>query len=306
MSKQKINKDNKLDLPSHFKREQQGEAFYIGWMNNAPDSFASFIKKYVLFLLPVVLLLVVLLALSQKKFGTGNFEFGTLTEVKGIYFNKPVPNLKVVNGKDIWGNTNYVTVPLIGFGKHGADGTISDIEKEKNISLDEKEVTLKGTLLYNDGKLLMQVDANDQPLVNVNAATVSEDIFPKQKDLGMIDLKGEIVDPKCFFGVMKPGEGKPHKDCAIRCILGGIPPVLKVTGDDGKQNYYLIVGANGEKMNEAVRDFVATPVELHAKAVQYDDWIVLYVNSEKGIEHYSYIKDHYGSVYASCSSSCLK
>ena len=47
----------------------------------------------------------------------------------------------------------------------------------------------------------------------------------------MMDVKGEIVDPKCFFGVMKPGEGKPHKDCAIRCILGGIPPVLKVTDE---------------------------------------------------------------------------
>jgi hypothetical protein len=92
-------------------------------------------------------------------------------------------------------------------------------------------------------------------------------------------VKGEIVDPKCFFGVMKPGEGKPHKDCAIRCILGGMPPVLKVMDNEGKQNYYLIVGPHGEKMNEAVRNYVAIPVTIHANAVQYDDWTVLYVQN---------------------------
>src|SRR5215467_1451693 len=102
----------------------KNDEFYIGWMGNAPGSFASTIKKYLLVLLPIIIVLGALIALSQKKFGTGNFEFGMLTEVKGIYSNTPVPNLKVVNGKDIWGNPNYVTVPLIGYGKFGADGII--------------------------------------------------------------------------------------------------------------------------------------------------------------------------------------
>src|SRR5215831_12148348 len=283
----------------------KNDEFYIGWMGNAPPSFASTIKKYLIVLLPIVIVLGVLLALSQKKFDTGNFEFGTLTEVKGIYSNTPVPNLKVINGKDIWGNDNYITVPLIGYGKFGADGIVADLEKEKQTSLQGKEVTLKGTLLYNDGKLLMQIDENDKPLLNV-AENKNTGAVPKTKDIGTLDVKGEIVDPKCFFGVMKPGEGKPHKDCAVRCILGGMPPVLKVEDESGKENYYLIVGANGEKMNEAVKDFVASPVELHAKAVQYDDWIVLYVNAENGLEHYSYIAEHYGNIYASCTSGCLK
>jgi hypothetical protein len=310
-TQRKLNVSNKVWITKN-NIIMKNDEFYIGWMGKAPDSFASWIKKYLLVLLPIVIVLGVLLALSQKKFGTGNFEFGTLTEVKGIYSNTPVPNLKVIDGKparrsggDIWGNENYITVPLIGYGKHGADGIIPDLEKEKNTTLQGKEVTLKGTLLYNDGKLLMQIDANDKPLLNV-AANTNEGVAPKPKELGTMNVKGEIVDPKCFFGVMKPGEGKPHKDCAIRCILGGMPPVLKTTDNEGKQNYYLIVGANGEKMNEAVKDFVATPVELHAKAVQYDDWIVLYVNANNGIEHYSYINEHYGNMYASCSAGCLK
>jgi hypothetical protein len=278
------------------------DEFYIGWMQHAPKSFASWIKKYLFVLLPLLIVLGVLLALSQKQFGSGNFEFGTLTKVKGVYFNEPVPNIKVVNGKDIWGNENYVTVPLIGFGKHGADGLIAEMEQEKNISFEGKEITLKGTLLYNDGKLLMQIDGNDKPFVTISDKK-SDEIFPTPKEIGSIDVKGEIVDPKCFFGVMKPGEGKPHKDCAIRCILGGIPPVLKVTDVEGKQKYYLVVGEHGEKMNEAVQDYVASQVNVHAKAVEYGDWIVLYVQ-QNGLQHYSYIKEHAGIAYASCLPTC--
>jgi hypothetical protein len=290
----------------HKKNYKMGnDEFYIGWMHDAPKSFASWIRKYLYVLLPIIIALGVLLALSQKKFGTGNFEFGTLTEVKGIYFSKPVPVVKVVDGKDIWGAENYITIPLIGFGKHGADGVIADIEKQKNISLEAEEVTFKGTLLYNDGKVLMQIDANDKPLVNVADAKINTVDLQKAKQLGTIDIKGEIVDPKCFFGVMKPGEGKPHKDCAVRCILGGIPPVLKVANENGDQNYYLIVGANGEKMNEAVQDYVASPVIIHANAVEYGDWIVLYVQ-QNGLQHYSYIQEHLGNNIASCTASYLR
>jgi hypothetical protein len=268
-------------------------------MNNAPKSFTATVKKYLLVLFPIVIVLGVLIALSQKKFGSGTFEFGTLTEVTGVYSDVPVPNLKVVNGKDVWGNEDILRIPLIGYGKFGAGGIITGVEKQKNTSLEGKEVTLKGTLLYNDGKLLMQLDANDSPLLNV-AENKNVDGSLRTKELGTVDVKGEIVDPKCFFGVMKPGEGKPHKDCAIRCILGGMPPVLKVEADDGRENYYLILGTNGEKLNEAVRDFVASPVELHAKAVQYDDWIVLYVDPGTGLKHYSYIEEHYRASLASC------
>lgn len=278
----------------------RNDEFYIGWMQQAPKSFAVWIKKYLFILLPIIIVLGVLLALSQKQFGTGNFEFGTLTEVKGIYFKEPVPNIKVVNGKDIWGNEIYVTVPLIGFGKHGPDGLIADMEKEKNISFEGKEITLKGTLLYNDGKLLMQIDANDKPLIAVSENKMNT-TFDAPKEIGMLDVKGEIVDPKCFFGVMKPGEGKPHKDCAIRCILGGISPVFKVTNEEGKQNYYLVVGEHGEKMNEAVQDYVASQVSIHAKAVEYGDWIVLYVQ-QNGLQHYSYIRDHYNNSIVACTT----
>ncbi len=283
----------------------ESQDFYIGWMPKAPASFAMHTKRILLALFAMVVIAGILLGISQKKFTTGNFEFGVLTEVKGVYFSQPVACVKVVNGKDILGNLSYVTIPLLGFGKKGAEGIVAGIEKEKNISINRREITLKGTLLYNDGKLLMQVDSNDKPVTHIGDIA-GEDLLPVQKDLGDMLLHGEIVDPKCYFGVMKPGQGKPHKDCAIRCILGGIPPVLRVSNDAGASNYYIVVGPNGEKMNEAVKDFVAEPVTLHARVAKYDDWIVLYVQPNNGIQRYSYLQDKFGSTVQYCANDCIK
>ena len=280
--------------------------FYIGWMPKAPDSFSKFIRKYLIVLILFIAAISTALALSQKKFGTGTFEFGKLTEIKGIYFNEPVPVIKVINGKDIWGNVSYITIPLVGYGKHGVDGIISDIEKEKSVSLDKKEVTLKGTLLYNDGKTILQIDKNDNPVASIGQDVLPE-LLPQLIDLGVQKIKGEIVDPKCYFGVMKPGEGKPHRDCAIRCILGGMPPVFHIQNARGQNNYYLIVGHHGEKMNEAVQDYVAEPTEIEARLVKYDDWIVMYVQNKEPIHRISYLGLTRDDVQIiSCSGSCLR
>ncbi|MBL0182539.1 MAG: hypothetical protein IPP96_09655 [Chitinophagaceae bacterium] len=179
------------------------------------------------------------------------------------------------------------------------------LEKEKNTSFNNKELTMKGTLLYSDGKTLLQVSKEENPVISIgkDADVLS---LPKQTDLGIQKIKGEIIDPKCYFGVMKPGEGKVHRDCAIRCILGGIPPVLKVMNEKGEMNYYLVVGANGERMNEAVRDFVAEPVEIEARAVQQDDWVILYVK-DKNIKRVSSISLYRSEdQIASCVGGCIK
>ena len=268
--------------------------FYIGWMAKVPKSFAKHIKRVLLILFPVALIIAYLLSTSQKKFSTTIFEYGKLTEVKGIYYNNPVPMLKVFDKNNL-----SITIPLVGYGKHGAETAIMELEKEKGVSLNGKEVTLKGTLIYGDGKTLLQVDKNDNPIVNIGAEST---VQLQQKDLGIQTISGEIVDPKCYFGVMKPGEGKVHRDCAIRCILGGIPPVLHVQNEKGESNYYLIVGPNGEKINEVVQDIVAEPVSIEARVVQQDDWIILYTSKEN-IKRISYtqLKDPTVKVIA-CTS----
>ena len=76
--------------------------------------------------------------------------------------------------------------------------------------------------------------------------------------------------------------------------------------EKGEKNYYLIVGPNGEKMNTAVQDYVAEPVEIEAKVVQQDDWVILYVKNKK-IKRVSAISLYKPDVQiASCVSSCMK
>ena len=284
---------------------EESRPFYIGWLGAAPRALVQFIKKYLLLIFSLAIVLGVLLAVSQKKFGTGNFEFGILTDVKGIYFDKPVPCLKVLNGKDIWGNLSYMTIPLVGYGKHGAEGAIRELEKEKNTTLNQKELTLRGTLLYNDGVTILQVDKNDNQNLVISQETVSDIWLPHVKDLGIAKIRGEIIDPKCYFGVMKPGEGKPHRDCAIRCILGGITPMLAVKNDQGAANYYLLASSEGENINTAVQDYVAEPVEMEAHLMQYDDWVVAFVRVKDHIKRYSYLQERFGNTLQSCAKNCI-
>ena len=255
--------------------------FYIGWISKSPASIAKQLKKVVLILFLAAFLVAYLISTLQKKFSTSNFEFGKLTEVSGIYNNKPVPVLKVYDKNNL-----AITLLLVGYGKHGAETAIKEMEKEKGVSFNGKEITLKGTLFYGDGKTFLQVDKNDKPIVNIGAVS---SVQPVQKELGTQTIRGEIVDPKCYFGAMKPGEGKVHRDCAIRCILGGIPPILHVQNIKGESNYYLIVGTDGETMNEAVQSFVAEPLIIEARVVQQDDWIILYTSKEK-IKRISYAR----------------
>lgn len=256
-------------------RKAGSDEFYIGWMPNAPGSFAMHVRWVIAALFFLVIGSGIFLSLLQIKFSTAVFEFGQLTEIKGIYSRFPVPSLKVETHQDAFGNSTYITMPLVGYGKSGAEGLIGKLEMDNHISLDKKQVTFKGTLLYSDGKTLLQIDGNDQPLISVAEANDTS-LASSVTELGTKQLTGEILDPKCYFGVMKPGHGKPHRDCAIRCIAGGMSPVFKTSNERGEINYYLILDENGNKMNDNLKDYVAEPISLTARVVQYNDWIILY------------------------------
>jgi hypothetical protein len=279
------------------------EDFYIGWQHAAPAGFVKHIKKVLIALLLMILSLAVVLGLNQKKFDTGNFEFGKITEVKGIYSNNPIPLLKIPGEKDLSGNYSTITIPLIGFGKFGAQTVMENLEKKAGISLLDKEIVLKGTLLYNDGKLLMQVEEKDNYNLKLNNKSIPERRHI-QEDSVSTELKGEIVDPKCFFGVMKPGEGKVHKDCAIRCILGGIPPVLRVRDQYGNSSYYIIAGKDGKPINKQLKSFIGEPVSVAARVVIQDDWKIL-LTEPANIRYISRRELVYsGSQTISCTDYC--
>ena len=86
------------------------------------------------------------------------------------------------------------------------------------------------------------------------------------RDLGTVTLTGEIVDSKCYLGVMNPGQGKVHRDCAARCLSGGIPPIF-VTADGREQ--FLLVGPDGRALGrDALREFIAEPIQIQGELLE--------------------------------------
>ena len=176
--------------------------------------------KWPLFL--TLAILVFLLVWLQKPFNDYKFEFGSLTEVTGVYYNRPVPILVADPGSlpsDI-----SSSILLVGYGKFGAEGIMREISTQRG-SLNGKKITLAGTLIHGDGKTVMELTEKEGALRKVAGEPL--DNLAKLRGRSPVSLSGEVIDPKCYFGVMKPGTGKIHKSCAIRCISGGIPPVFR-------------------------------------------------------------------------------
>jgi hypothetical protein len=248
------------------------DEFYVGYLPKAPTQISTAAKRVILVLSVAMIGLATITALEQKQFSTAKFEYGLITPVDGYLFTKPVPHLLVPLGKDMSDQEVYQTVLLVGFGKAGAENFIfsrrSPGKKEEGA-----KVRLTGSLIYGDGKTLLQVDEASN-LEYLEGKPAEASIRHEQEK---ISVSGEIVDPKCFFGVMKPGEGKTHRSCAIRCIAGGIPPVFK-TDSSG---YFLLVNENNEAVSSEIVNIVGDNISLTGVAVHWNDWTILQVSSEK-------------------------
>ena len=76
---------------------------------------------------------------------------------------------------------------------------------------------------------------------------------------------------------MNPGEGKPHRSCAIRCISGGIMPMVTYV-ENNEKKYAVILGEQGEKINNQLLSFVAEPIEMKGVLFNYENWNYIYIN----------------------------
>jgi hypothetical protein len=78
--------------------------------------------------------------------------------------------------------------------------------------------------------------------------------------------------------VMNPGSGKVHRDCAARCISGGIPPIFVTL--DGEQ--FLLVGPDGSAIApDALREFIAEPITIKGEALRRGEARMLRVDAAK-------------------------
>lgn len=204
--------------------------FYIGWKDDLPGSSKAKIKIFLLAVFSLMVMVAVFYVPTQNKFANSVYDVGNTTEYEGYLFKDPVPMLVTIDKEG-----KRESILLVGYGKFGAIKTIENWEEENKKQLDKILVKLSGTKIsYHGQKLLELTDEDDF----VKWTDENQTRGRESMELHEVSLTGEIVDPKCYFGAMKPGYGKVHRSCAIRCLSGGIPPVL--IDDEGKDHIILL------------------------------------------------------------------
>lgn len=221
--------------------ELNQDEFYIGYLPQAPRGLVKLLRRIVAILGGGVLLMVILLTAGQQRLPQSVFEFQQYRAYQGLIRATPYPALLVQTEHSL---TQYL---LVAPGKHRAEVT----------AFDGKAVKLRGALIQGDGTQMLELVPDS--LTVISAAAIP---LPTKADLGMFTLVGEIVDSKCYLGVMNPGHTKPHRECAVRCISGGIPPMFVARDAQGNELKLLLTDAHGAPVNQAVLEMVAEPIEI--------------------------------------------
>ncbi len=252
--------------------------FYVGYAPAMPPAIAGHVRRVLFALVGLVVAVPVLAVALQDPFPSSRFEFGELRVLEGRLVDSPVPALRVEVGRDADGRASFRLLPLVAAGKFGAESAIEEaraVAAAAGKDLDGARVRIRGTLIYYDGRALLEVTEGASAIEPIPGTPPPA---PETSAFGETVLRGEIVDSKCYFGVMKPGSGKPHRSCAVRCISGGVPPVLMMRDEQGQAAYALLVGSDGESVGRRVLEFVAEPVEIRGALGEVDDWWFLAID----------------------------
>ncbi len=217
--------------------------FYVGY-RTIPPALKRFARRVVTALGVLAAAVGIALALAQEPFAASSFAFHDYRDFEGVLIATPYPALLVPDGSP-W--------LLVGGGKHGFAAPAG---------LGGRKVRIRGERIQYGADRAIEV----QQLVDTGLGEL-----PAAVDLGRAELTGEIVDTKCYFGVMNPGRGKVHRDCAARCLSGGIPPALLVRDASGATRTVLIANWRRDLL-----DHVAEPVTLRGRLANSSGRLILY------------------------------
>jgi hypothetical protein len=206
------------------------EDFFVGYLAT-PPKVSRFLRRVVPVILVIVLIAAGLIAARQRDPGNGEWDSQD-RDLEGKLLTQPYPILQSRDGR---------TFLLVAEGKHAIELPAT--------ATDGAILRVQGTIIQRGSLRLLEVT---QLTV---AATSSSPAQSTQFAGEGRRFHGEMVDPKCFAGAMKPGDGKTHKACAALCIRGGIPPAF--VADTGET--FLLTGL---PIDEVV-PIVGEPVELN-------------------------------------------
>jgi hypothetical protein len=239
------------------------DEFYVGYLPKAPTGVARAVRAAVAGFVVVGIVSAVVIAGSFRKPAAAEWGDDPVT-LRGVVRESPYPMLQFADKS----GAKHLALIVDG-GKHGAAARVKGMEGAT--------AEVRGTVLQRDGRMMIELEEGADAIKDQMQAAAKPLEFGKGE---MVKVRGEIIDPKCFLGAMKPGEGKLHKACAIRCISGGIPPMLAERNAAGGITYYLLVREDGGPMNQRVLPYVAEPVEVSGRVETADDLRVLRVAAD--------------------------
>jgi hypothetical protein len=238
--------------------------FYVGYLPEAPSGIARKMKVVIVVLFAAATTCAIGFAALQQTYSRSFFESGKERTFDGVIEASPYPTL--LSSPDA-ANGSPLRYLLVAKGKHGADSEVATYLG--------KSVRLRGALIYRDDQKMIVVSGDS---IAVLGDARQSQVTPK--DLGEFELIGEIVDSKCYLGNMNPGNGKVHRDCAVRCLSGGIPPVFATNDFNGSPAVLQLTGPNQKRLpREAFLDRVAQPIQIHGRVMQIGNTLLLETES---------------------------
>jgi len=204
------------------------DEFYIGYRKTAPAHTARFVARVAVAMLATAVAVAFALGAGQNPAGDGRYAFGTIESFEGNLIAEPVPHV------EISGEAAPRRAILVDRGKHG----IQDYARAAFGS----RVRFDATRIERDGVLMLELAGPDRFEVISDPNPVAA---PESEVAGVATLIGQLVDTKCYLGVMNPGEGKVHRGCAAECLRGGVQPGLLVRAEDGAGRVVLIDATPG-------------------------------------------------------------
>jgi hypothetical protein len=239
------------------------DEFFIGYDPPLPTGLSRFIGRAVSTGAALVVLGAVTIAAGHVRLDGGTFEFGRGRAATGTIVTRPYPVL-VEDAAHGAGRPRPWRL-LVAPGKHGADALVR--------GLDGVRVTLEGTRIERTGMRMLEVRPDSIARVGDASAPMAA---PAPFDASQeITLRGEIVDSKCFLGVMTPGDGRTHSACASLCLRGGIPPALLVRDRAGRSALYLLEDPKGEALALRAAEIAGEPVDMRGSIGQRGSWRIL-------------------------------
>ncbi len=240
--------------------------FYVGWSDVNPKQSIRASGKFLFASGGLMLVIVALFAFNEKQFINSSFSYGNQMVAKGELIRSPITAIIA----EIDGTEEII--PLIGFGKHGPRMALEDMDPNAVY-----EIEISGTYIEYAGKKCLELTDGKESILSAKKIRGSD---PKPVFVNTKRVKGEIVDPKCFFGVMNPAYGKIHKSCAIRCISGQIPPVLAIRQGGSFADFYFLNNAGGEMLTTELLSLVGRPIQIRGDVYQFKNWKIIRFDPE--------------------------